>query len=51
MRNTGTREASEYELVRGLNGNGPNDIDSEPEVHPGIVEAIERKGGKNFQMQ
>jgi Bacterial sugar transferase len=41
------RKPSEYELVGGLNGNG-NHNDKAPDVHPGIVEAVEKEGGKEM---
>lgn len=41
------RKPSEFELVGGLNGNG-NHNDNAPEVHPGIVEAVERECGKEM---
>jgi len=41
------KKPSEYELVRGLNGNGYSK-ETEPQVNPLIVEAIEKEGGKEL---
>ncbi|MCX6254569.1 MAG: sugar transferase [Bacteroidia bacterium] len=38
------KKPSEYDLVKGVNGNGVH-TDEPPEVHPGIVDAIEKECG------
>jgi hypothetical protein len=38
------KKPSEYDLVKGTNGNGVH-TDEPPEVHPGIVDAIEKECG------
>ena len=43
------RKPSEYDLVKGLNGNGIN-IDEPTEVNPGIVKAIEKECGAEMAL-